>query len=63
VCIPPKCQYTFTRHNGVKINNPEVQIMGPNRCESNENLCLQATVLQVSSKINVVDCAKVFCPP
>jgi len=37
--------------------------MGPNRCENNKNPCLQATVLQVSSKANVADCVKVFCPP
>jgi hypothetical protein len=57
--IPPKCYYTCTRLHGVKRYNPEVQIMDPNHRNSNLNLYLQAIVLQVSSKTNVADCAKV----
>jgi hypothetical protein len=37
--------------------------MSFNRRDTNKNLCLLATVLQVISKINIADYAKVFHPP
>jgi hypothetical protein len=60
---PSKMSVYIYQAQRCQINNPEVQIMDPNRRDRNANLSLQATVLKVTSKTNVAVCTKVFYPP